>query len=134
MGVDISDFDHHGRPDILVTNFSQEGANLFRNRGTLQFEQIAEGARIFDATFPYVGWGAVFADFDNDGWSDIMVANGHAYPQMEKVRGSVGYREPLLLFRNQRDGKFEDISAASGLNLGPLHARRGLAAEGRAAP
>jgi len=125
MGVDISDFDHDGRPDILVTNFSQEGADLFWNRGELGFEQVAADRGLFDRTFPYVGWGAMFLDVDNDGWPDVMIANGHAYPQMEHVKDGVPYREPLLLFRNTHDGKFEDITALSGLSTMPLHSRRG---------
>jgi hypothetical protein len=127
MGVDIADFDHDGRQDVLVTNFSQEGADLFWNRGDQGFEQAAGDAGIFDATFPYVGWGAAFFDFDNSGWPGIIVANGHAYPQMEQVKDGVPYREPLLLFRNLRNGKFEDVTSASALNMPPLHSRRGLA-------
>ena len=127
MGVDIADYAHTGRPAILVTNFSQEGADLFVNRGEAGFEQSAASAGILDATFPYVGWGAAFFDFDNDGWPGVMIANGHAYPQMESVKDGVPYREPLLLFRNLRNGKFEDITPASGVNTPPLHSRRGLA-------
>jgi hypothetical protein len=127
MGVDIGDFDHDGQPDILVTNFSQEGANLFWNRREHGFEQIAGKAGILDATFPFVGWGTAFLDWDNDGWPDIIIANGHAYPQMEQVKDGVPYREPLLLFRNLGNGKLEDDSALSGLNSSRLHARRGLA-------
>lgn len=127
MGVDIADFDRKGLPSILVTNFSQEGANLFWNHGEQGLEQIAGKAGILDATFPYVGWGAAFFDWDNDGWPDIMIANGHAYPQMEQVKDGVPYREPVLLFRNLRNGKFENVSDLSSLNSPPLHARRGLA-------
>jgi enediyne biosynthesis protein E4 len=127
MGVDTADFDHDGMQDILVTNFSQEGADLFWNRGEQGFDQAAGNAGIFDATFPYVGWGAAFFDFDNSGWPGVVIANGHAYPQMEQVKDGVPYREPLLLFRNLRNGKFQDVTVASGINAKPLHARRGLA-------
>jgi hypothetical protein len=127
MGVDIADYAHAGHPAILVTNFSQEGADFFVNRGEPGFEQSAATAGLLDATFPYVGWGAVFFDFDNDGWLDVMIANGHAYPQMESVKDGVPYREPLLLFRNTRNGKFQDVTTDSGLNKLPLHSRRGLA-------
>jgi hypothetical protein len=127
MGVDIADFDHDGLQDILVTNFSQEGADLFWNRGDQGFEQIAGNAGILDASFPYVGWGAAFFDFDNSGWPAVLIANGHAYPQMEKVKDGVPYRQPLLLFGNLRNGKFEDVTAVSRLNSPPLHSRRGLA-------
>ncbi len=127
MGIDIADFAHDGRQSILVTNFSQEGANLFLNRGNGQYDQNAAEAGILKATFPYVGWGAVFFDMDNDGWSDIMIANGHAYPQMDQLKDAVHYREPLLLFRNLRNGHFANISGLSGLNASKLHCRRGLA-------
>jgi hypothetical protein len=127
MGVDIAEFDHRGLQHILVTNFSQEGADLFSNRGDQGFEQVAGDAGILDATFPYVGWGAAFFDFDNSGWPGVIIANGHAYPQMERVKDGVPYREPLLMFRNSRNGKFENVTAASGLNMPPLHSRRGLA-------
>ena len=127
MGVDIAEYAHDGHPAILVTNFSQEGADLFVDHGQQGFEQDAAAAGLLDATFPYVGWGADFFDWDNDGWLDVMIANGHAYPQMESVKNGVPYREPLLLFRNLGNGKFEDVSAASGLNSPPLHSRRGLA-------
>ena len=126
MGVDIADYAHTGRQAILVTNFSQEGADLFVNHEQ-GFEQSAAAAGLLDATFPYVGWGAAFFDVDNDGWLDVMIANGHAYPQMESVKDGVPYREPVLLFRNLGNGKFEDISAATGLDQLSLHSRRGLA-------
>jgi enediyne biosynthesis protein E4 len=127
MGVDIADYARDGHPAILVTNFSQEGADLFVGHGELGFEQNAGPDGLLDATFPYVGWGVDFFDWDNAGWLDLMIANGHAYPQMESVKDNVPYREPLLLFRNLGDGKFEDVSTASGVNIPPLHSRRGLA-------
>jgi enediyne biosynthesis protein E4 len=127
MGVAIADFDHGGRLDILVTTFTQEGADLFWNQGEMGFEQISGNAGLLDATFPYVGWGDAFFDFDNDGWLDVIIANGHAYPQMDAVKDNVPYREPVQLFRNGRNRKFEDVTAVSGVNIPPLHARRGLA-------
>ncbi len=127
MGVAIADYDHDGRADILVTTFTQEGADLFWNRGDQGFEQISGNAGLLDATFPYVGWGDAFFDWDNSGWLDVIIANGHSYPQMANVKDNVPYRQPLLLFRNLRNGKFEDVTAASGVNSPPLHSRRGLA-------
>src|SRR5437660_5399959 len=64
--------------------------------------------------------------FDNDGWPELLVANGHAYPQLQKVKDSVPYREPLLLFHNNGNRTFEDVSSLSGLDKFPLHARRGV--------
>src|SRR5579859_5352030 len=116
MGVDVADIDHSGRYSIMVTNFSQEGASLFYNLGKAGFDDISSSAGLLLPTFPYVGWGTAFFDVDNDGWPDIFVANGHAYPQMESVKGGVPYREPLLLFRNNRDRTFENATVLSGLD------------------
>ena len=100
---------------------------MFSNHGEQGFEQISGNAGMLDATFPYVGWGDAFFDWDNSGWLGVIIANGHSYPQMDKVKDNVPYREPVLLFRNLRNGKFEDVTAASGVNTPPLHSRRGLA-------
>jgi hypothetical protein len=127
MGVDVADIDHSGRYSIIVTNFSQEGASLFYNLGKAGFDDISSSAGLLLPTFPYVGWGTAFFDVDNDGWPDIFVANGHAYPQMESVKGGVPYREPLLLFRNNRDRTFENVTALSGLGKLPRASRRGAA-------
>jgi len=127
MGVDVADFDHTGRFSIIVTNFSQEGMSLFYNLGKSGFDDISSRAGLLLPTFPYVGWGTSFFDMDNDGWPDILVANGHAYPQMESVKGGVPYREPLQLFRNNRDRTFEDVSTLSGLDKLPRASRRGAA-------
>ena len=127
MGVAIADDQHTGRSDIIVTTFTQEGADLFSNRGDQGFEQTSSQAGLLDPTFPYVGWGDAFFDWDNSGWLGVMIANGHSYPQMDKVKDNVPYKQPVLLFRNLRTGKFEDVTAVSGLNTPPLHSRRGLA-------
>ena len=127
MGADVGDFDHDGLMDILVTNFTQEGIDLYWNRGEQGFDQISGSAGMLDLTRPYVGWGAAFFDMDNDGWLDVLVANGHVYPQVDRVKGAVPYREPLLLFRNRRNRIFENVTESSKLNAGGVHPRRGAA-------
>ena len=127
MGVDVADFDRDGRMDIVVTNFSGETNALFWNQGDKGFTDIAGTAGIAQPSFMPVGWGTAFFDMDNDGWLDVVVANGHVYPQMDLIEGGAPYREPLLLFRNKRDRSFEDISASSGLGALPPASRRGLA-------
>ena len=127
MGVDFGDFDHDGRLDIVVTNFSQEGADLYWNRSDQQFDEVSSSSGVGRATFPYVGWGTGFVNFDNDGWGELFVANGHAYPQMENVKGSVPYRQPVVLLRNNRDRTFEDVTALWGLDKLAPHSRRGVA-------
>jgi len=127
MGVDVGDFDHDGLLDILVTNFAQEGADLYWNRGGQNFNQVSGIAGLLDATRPYVGWGAGFFDMDNDGWLDVLAVNGHVYPQVDRISGSVHYREPVQLFRNRRNRTFEDVSELSKLNAEGMHSRRGVA-------
>ncbi len=126
MGVDFGDFDRDGRFDIFVTNFSQEPNALFWNQGEKGFTDIAGSAGIARPSFMPVGWGAAFFDMDNDGWLDLIVANGHVYPQMDLIEGGAPFREPLLLFRNNRDRTFEDVTALSGLDRLPPASRRGL--------
>ena len=127
MGVDFGDFNHEGRLDIAVTNFTEEPDALFWNQGEKGFTDIAASAGIARPTFQPVGWGVAFFDMDNDGWLDLIVANGHVYPQMDLVEGGAPFREPLLLFRNKRDRTFEDVTVLSGLNQLPPASRRGLA-------
>jgi hypothetical protein len=127
MGVDFADFDHDGKLDIFVSTFTQQADSLFWNQGEHGFSEISWSARIAQPTYPYVGWGTAFMDVDNDGWPDIFVANGHVYPQMDLVKGGVPYRQPLQLFRNNRNRTFEDVSALAGLDKLPLESRRGAA-------
>jgi enediyne biosynthesis protein E4 len=127
MGVDFGDIDHDGLLDIIVTNFTEEPDTLYWNRGKQGFNDISYPSRIGQPSYPLVGWGTSFIDIDNDGWLDIFVANGHVYPQMDLVKGGAPYRQPFLVFRNNRDRTFEDVTALTGLNNLPLASRRGAA-------
>ena len=127
MGVDVADFDHDGLLDIIVTNYIQEGVDLYWNRGESGFDQISGSAGLLQATRRYVGWGTAFFDMDNDGWLDVLVTNGHIYPQLEQMPGDVKFRGPVLLFRNRGDRTFEDVTELSKLNAGGLFVRRGAA-------
>ena len=127
MGVDFGDFDHDGRLDIFVTNFVNEPDALYWNQGEQGFTDIGWKAGIAKATTPLVGWGTGFVDFVNDGWLDIFEVNGHVYPQMDYIKGAAGYKQPVLLYRNNRDRTFEDITALSGLDKLPPASRRGAA-------
>jgi enediyne biosynthesis protein E4 len=127
MGVDFGDFDHDGRLDIFVTNFVDEPDALYWNQGDQGFLDIGWKAGIGQATSPLVGWGTAFFDFDNDGWLDIFEANGHVYPQMDYVKGGAGYKQTVLLYRNNRDRTFEDVTALAGLDKLTPESRRGAA-------
>ncbi len=127
MGVDFGDFDRDGRLDIYVTNYTEESDGVFLNLGDKGFPDIAESAGIAQPTYFWVGWGIGFADFENSGWPDIFVAHGHVYPQMDQIKGGAPYKEPVQLFRNNRNRTFTDITSLAGLDkLAPL-SRRGVA-------
>jgi hypothetical protein len=125
MGVDWGDYLHEGRLSLFVTNFTEQADALYRNMGESGFSDVSWPARLAKPTYQPVGWGTAFFDMDNDGWLDILVANGHVYPQMDQIPGGTPYAEPLQLFRNQRDGTFEDVSRA--LASIPNASRRGAA-------
>ncbi len=127
MGVDFGDYDHSGRFSMFVTNFAEQVNNLYHNLGVEGFDDISWKTRLAQASYPLVGWGTAFFDMDNDGWPDIFVANGHVYPQIDAVPGSAPYRQPLLLYRNNGDSTFDEVSSVAGLAGLPPQSRRGAA-------
>lgn len=127
MGVDAADFDHDGLLDLFVTNYAFQPDTLYWNQGAAGFLDISSTAGLAKPTYPYVGWGTGFFDFDNDGWPDLFVANGHVYPQVDSVPGAGSYREPMQLFLNLHNRTFQDVSEISGLTKLPLLSRRGVA-------
>jgi hypothetical protein len=127
MGVDFGDFDRDGKLDIYVTNYSEETDALFWNQGEKGFVDLADTAGISQPTYFWVGWGTGFVDLENNGWPDIFVAHGHVYPQMDVIKGGAPYKEPVGLFRNNRNRTFTDITGLSGLDKLPLQSRRGVA-------
>ncbi len=127
MGVDVADYDHDGNFDIFVTNFTDQADNLYRNLGPKGFTDMAWASGLGQGSYPLVKWGTGFVDVDNDGWLDVLIANGHVYPQVDAIPGGPQYRQPMQLFLNRQNGTFVDVSAASGLNALPLESRRGAA-------
>jgi hypothetical protein len=126
MGVDWGDYLNEGRLSMIVTNFFEQGSDLYHNQGKDDFADVSLRAKIYKPTYPLVSWGTSFFDMENDGWQDLFIASGHVYPQADAVPGSSStYRQPLLLFRNHRDGTFDNISEA--LAAMPLQSRRGAA-------
>jgi enediyne biosynthesis protein E4 len=127
MGLALGDYLHTGRTSILITHFSDEYAALYRNDGKLSFTDDSVTSGIARATSHFVGWGDAFFDPDNDGWPDLIVVNGHVYPQVDSRDIGTRYREPKLLFRNQRDGTFRNVSDQAGPALRIPQVSRGLA-------
>jgi hypothetical protein len=100
---------------------------LYRNQGEKGFTDIGFASELGPASLPYVAWGTAFIDADNDGWVDLVVANGHVYPQADTIKGVTPYRQPIVLFRNRRDRTFEDVSKLAGLDKLQSASWRGLA-------
>ena len=117
MGVDSADYDRDGWPDIVKTNFSDDANNLYHNDHNGEFTDLAGAAGIGAISNPYLGFGAKFLDYDNDGWPDIFIANGHVDPQVEGQSFGVGYAERPFLFHNlveSKVGKFEEVGEKAG--------------------
>jgi hypothetical protein len=127
MGVAIGDYDHRGRWSIIVTNFSDEYNAFYRHDKDFLFTDVSYASRTAKASLPFVGWGVKFFDYDNDGWLDLMVVNGHVYPQLDKAGLEVGYRQPKLLYRNDRNGTFTEVSQEAGSALTVPAVSRGAA-------
>jgi len=127
MGVDFADMDHDGLLDIIVTNFVDEPNALYWNQGDKGFTDIAWSSGIAQESVPMVGWGTGLVDFTNSGWDDLFIANGHVYPQMDFVKGGAGYKQPLMLYRNNHNRTFENITVLTGLDQLPKSSRRGAA-------
>jgi hypothetical protein len=126
MGVSAADYDMDGNLDIVKTNFAGDTPSLYHNLGGANFE---------DSTFTgglglhtqYLGWGCGFFDFDNDGWPDILICNGHVYPEVEQLTTEAGYAQRKLLYKNLRNGRFEDVSLNAGTGVSVPSASRGCA-------
>jgi hypothetical protein len=127
MGVSIGDYDHRGRWNILATNFSDEYNALYRHERDFVFTDASYRTQIGKASLPFVGWGTKFFDYDNDGWLDVMVVNGHVYPQLENAGLEPAYRQRKLLYRNARDGTFSEVAAEVGAALSVPAVSRGAA-------
>ncbi len=127
MGVDAADYDHSGRPDLLVGNFANQMMALYHNEGKGFFVDEAPSSTIGRASLLSLTFGAFFIDYDLDGWDDIFAANGHIEPDINRIQPKVSYRESPLLFRNQGNGHFENVSNDVGPDF-----RRAIVARGAA--
>jgi hypothetical protein len=121
MGVTVADYDHDGHLDLFVTNFDDDYNTLYHNDGKLSFTDSSYAAKVAAVSLPYVGWGTKFFDYDNDGWVDLFVANGHVYPQIPS------YKQRNFVHRNNRDGTFTEIAEQLGAPFSEKRAGRGVA-------
>ena len=125
MGVGVADYDGNGFLDIFVTNFSGELNTLYRNLGNMAFVDATLTAGLGSISLNYLGWGTAFRDLDNDGWPDIFVGNGHVYPQVDDLNIGKSYRQPIEVYRNLGEGRFESIGAEAGADLQAAKSTRG---------
>lgn len=121
MGVTLGDYDHDGKLDLFITNFDDEYNILYHNDGRNSFTDVSFRTKVAQVSLPYVGWGTKLFDYDNDGWVDLFVVNGHVYPQ----RGQ--YRQRELLHHNNRDGTFSEVASQMGSALMEERVGRGAA-------
>ena len=127
MGLAVGDYLNNGLVDLMATDFSDDYKALYRNDGEGSFTEIASEAGIAQIPVPFVGWGNAFLDFDNDGWKDLMMINGHVYPQVDEHDWGTTFAQRPLLFRNTRDGKFAYVPPVKGSGLATLTSGRGAA-------
>ena len=127
MGVDAADYDHSGSPSLIITNFSNQMLSLYHNEGNGLFVDEAPRSDVGRATLVTLGFGCFFFDYDNDGWPDIFIADGHIEDQIERVQKRVSYAEPPHLFHNLGNGKFEEVTAKMGAGFAEPKVARGAA-------
>ncbi len=126
MGVSAADYDMDGNLDIVKTNFAGDTPSLYRNQGGANFEDTTFTAGL-GAHTQFLGWGCGFFDMDNDGWPDILICNGHVYPEVEQLKTEAGYAQRKLLYKNLRNGHFADVSFQAGPGISDPSPSRGAA-------
>ena len=128
MGVSAADYDLDGNLDIIKTNFAGDTPSLYHNQGNANFEDATFSAGLGVHT-QYLGWGCGFFDMDNDGWPDILLCNGHVYPEVDRLKegAGAGYAQRKLLYHNLHDGRFADVSLQAGSGISEASKSRGAA-------
>ena len=127
MGMAVGDYDRDGRADFFFTTFSNDTYTLHHNNGEIDFDDATGPAGLGSVTLPFLGWGAEFLDYDNDGFLDILAANGHTYPQIDRRQSVTSYRQRALLFRNLAGRRFADVGGNLGFAVNRPRSSRGAA-------
>jgi hypothetical protein len=126
MGISAADYDLDGNLDLIKTNFAGDTPSLYHNLGGANFEDATFTAGL-GAHTQYLGWGCGFFDMDNDGWADILICNGHVYPEVEQLKTEAGYAQRKLLYQNLHNGHFADVSFQAGPGISEPSPSRGAA-------
>ena len=127
MGVDAGDFDNDGSEDLIMTELTSQGSNLYLNDGTGRFRDASAASGLSALTLPYTGWGTSFFDFDNDGWLDTLAVNGTIISEAGRKPGTFPYDQKKLLLRNLQNGRFERVTEQAGAVFELSESGRGAA-------
>ena len=127
MGLTAGDYRNDGHLSLHTTNFSDDYNTLYKNDGDGSFTDVSFQAGIGEVTIPFLGWGTMFLDYDNDGWKDMIVANGHVYRTIDKYDWGTTWAQRTLLFHNNAGNHFDLVPAATGSGLAQVISGRGLA-------
>jgi enediyne biosynthesis protein E4 len=128
MGIALGDYQNNGRIDLFNTTFSDDYDVLYHNDGDANFTDVSYEAGVAEPTVPFLGWGDAFLDYDNDGWKDLFLSNGHVYPAVDKNDWGTTFAERPLLFRNLQGRRFELQPAVTGTGMAVVRPGRGAAA------
>lgn len=127
MGVAIGDYQNNGRLDLLTTDFSDDYKVLYHNDGDANFTDVSYHMGIAQDAIPFLGWGVGFFDYDNDGWLDVLMVNGHVYPQVDKQDWGTTFAQRPLLYHNLKGQKFQYVPPVKGTGLATVTPGRGAA-------
>lgn len=127
MGLAVGDYENNGQLDIFDTTFSDNYKPLFHNEGDANFTDVSYEMGLSEITVPFLSWGDAFIDYDNDGWKDLLMSDGHVYPQADKYNWGTSWKERPMLFRNVGGKRFEPVPAVVGTGLADVIAGRGMA-------
>ncbi|HEY2471572.1 MAG TPA: CRTAC1 family protein [Terracidiphilus sp.] len=127
MGIAVGDFQNNGMLDVFNTTFSDDYKPLYRNEGDANFTDISYHIGLGEITVPFLSWGDAFLDYDNDGWKDLLMSDGHVYPQADKYNWGTSWKQRPMLFHNMQGKNFENVPAEEGTGLADVIAGRGMA-------
>jgi hypothetical protein len=127
MGLAVGDYEDKGRLDVFDTTFSDSEKPLYRNDGAGSFTDVGTEVGLGEGLVPFLSWGDAFIDVDNGGWKDLLIANGHVYPEADQYAWGTSWKQRPLLFRNVVGKKFEPVPAVEGTGLADVIAGRGMA-------
>ncbi len=127
MGIAVGDYENNGMLDVFNTTFSDDYKPLYHNEGDANLTDISYHLGIAEISVPFLSWGDAFVDYDNDGWKDLLMSDGHVYPEADQYAWGTSWKQRPMLFRNLEGKRFETVPAVEGTGLAVVIAGRGMA-------